>query len=360
MNRRNIRKSAVIATAAIVIIAIATWLAVPTASINPGNESTEIPLGNPLQISSSALATIGKVVVTVDDKPLLMEYNLESGDIYRELDLKPGQEVRIETKIASAIGVTREFVSTFKTVSPVIVDTIEVNGTRLSPGGKIPPQSELVFSFNKPVNKASVSLDGSEVVELQIDESNPSRATLPAVVSLKQGVVHVFKVMAEGAGSGVETESGEIRTAVVKPLTLYGKAQPNDAGGVIVELDASVAFRDPEAVKAVIGTDMPDAVISVERQKIMITSGSLTASQSYTIAVGRAEGIDGSFLEGPMVLTLDYKAGETQVTQNDASSGYTYSGYNYSGGSAGSSGGGGGADSGPPPGWPPCCPWPPR
>ena len=348
------------AIAAIVIIAIASWLAVPTASISPGNESTEIPLGNPLQISSSALATIGKVVVSVDDKPLVMEYNLESGDIYRDLDLKPGQDVRIETKIASAIGVTREFVSTFKTVSPVVVDTIEVNGSRISPGEKIPPQSELVFSFNKPVNKASVSLDGSEVMELTVDQSDPSRATLPPVVSLKQGVVHVFKVLAEGTGSGAETESGEIRTAVVKPLSLYGKAQPNDSGGVIIELDSSVAFRDPDTVKAVIGTTIPDAAISVEKQKIMITSSSLTPSQSYTIAIGRAEGIDGSFLEGPMVLNLDYKAGETQVTQSDASSGYTYSGYNYSGGAAGSSNSGGGADSGPPPGWPPCCPWPPR
>ncbi|MFA5802666.1 MAG: hypothetical protein WC911_09370 [Thermoleophilia bacterium] len=359
MKQINIRKSALIASAAIVIIAIAFWLAIPTASISPGNESLEIPLGNPLQISSSALATIGKVMVTVDDKPLLMEYNLESGDIYRDLELKPGQEVRIETKVASAIGVTREFVSTFKTVSPIVVDTIEVNGSRLSPGEKIPPQAELVFSFNKPVNKASVTMDGSEAVELQVDQSNPSRATLPPVVSMKQGVVHVFRVLAEGAGSGAETESGEIRTMVVKPLTLYGKAKPNEAGGVDIELDSSVAFRDPEAVKAVIGTTIPDAVISVEKQKIVITSSSLASSESYTIAVGRAEGVDGSFLEGPLVLTLEYKAGETQVTQSDASSGYSYSGYNYSGGASGSSGGGG-ADSGPPPGWPPCCPWPPR
>jgi len=360
MKKRNIRKSAIIAIAAIVIIAIISWLTIPTASIRPGNESTEIPLGNPLQINSSALATVGKVMVTVDDKPLLMEYNLESGDIYRDLGLKPGQEVRIETKIVSAIGVTREFVSTFKTVSPIVVDTIEVNGSRLSPGEKIPPQSELVFSFNKPVNKASVTLDGSDVMELQIDQSNPSRATLPPVVSLKQGVVHVFKVLAEASGSGAETESGEIRTMVVKPLTLYGKARPNEAGGVSIELDSSIAFRDPEAVKAVIGTTIPDAAISVEKQKIMIACSSLAPSQSYTIAVGRAEGIDGSFLEGPLVLTLDFKAGETQVTQNDSSSGYTYSGYSYSGGTAGSSGSGGGADSGPPPGWPPCCPWPPR
>ncbi|MFA5809240.1 MAG: hypothetical protein WC935_02720, partial [Thermoleophilia bacterium] len=267
MKKSNIRKSAVIAIAAIVIIAIASWLAIPTASISPGNESTEITPGDPLMINSSALATIGKVLVTVDGKPLLMEYNLETGDITRELELKPGQEVRVETKVASAIGVTREFVSTYKTVEPVVVDTIDVNGSRLSAGEKIPPQATLTFSFNRPVSKASVTLDGSDVLELQVDQSDPSRASLPPFVSLKQGVLHTFRVLAEPAGTGIETESGEIRTMVVKPLTLYGKAQPGSAGGVSIELDASVAFRDPEAVKAVIGTNLPDAAISVEKQK---------------------------------------------------------------------------------------------
>jgi len=348
------KKTTAIAAAAALIFFGALWLTVPTVTISPDTGQSSIQLGQPVVIDSSPLASIGKVAVYADDKMVAAEYNLGTGDLERDFDLKPGQNVRVEAKVASVIGVTREFSSTFTTVEPVIVDSLSVNGERLKPGQKIPPQSTLVFSFNKPLTQAAVSLDGGEAIEMQIDPEHPEVATLQPLVSFKQGATVLLKLMATATDSAT-LESKELRTGIVKPLSLYGKVETAD-GQTRIELDASTPFTDPEAVRSALETTLPDPVISVERQKIVITCSSLDLSSEYSIKLARADGADGSFLEAPLSMTVSFKADPSQAA---ASGGSSYRGYVYTESSSSSSGGGS-TDSGPPPGWPPCCPWPPQ
>lgn len=341
----------------VVIIVIGAWIAVPTVTITPAAGQSEIPLGESLSIDSSPLATIGKVAVYADDKPLSMDYNLETGDLTRDFDLKPGQTVRVETKIASVIGLTREFSSSFTTVDPVIVSGISVNGHQVKPGQKIPPQTDLVFAFNKPLSQAAVSLDGGEAIDLEINPDNPTTAALPPMVSFKQGATLLLKIMATATDSAT-LESREFRAGIVKPLSLYGKVEENN-GQTRIELDASTAFADPEAVRAALETTLPSPEISVEKQKILITCPSLDTSSEYSIKLALADGADGSFLEAPLSMTVSFKANPTQAA-NEGTSGYRGYVYTTSSSSGSSSGGSGGSsESGPPPGWPPCCPWPP-
>lgn len=345
-----------------VVLAIAAYLFIPTADIAPAAGQLEVSLGMPVEIHASPLSHISKIAVYADDRLLGMEYNLETGNLIREFDLKPGQQVRVETKVTSPMGITREFVSTFTTVAPVKLASVSVNGSTLQPGQKIPPQPTLAFSFDKPVSTASVSLDGGDAIELQVVQDNPTVAVLPPTVSLKQGAVHLLKLVATGEDSSQLAQPAEIRMQVVKPLSLYGKVHDN-GGQTIIELDSNVAFRDPTAIKRAITTTIPEANIAVETQKIIISCGNLDHFGSYNIYIGSAEGIDGSFLESPLNLVLSYKTGETLVYSSGLTQG-AYRGYVYTPGGGDSSqappAGGSSAESGPPPGWPPCCPWPPR
>ncbi len=351
------KKLTVIAGAAIAVLALCFWLAVPTASITPSDSQTGIALGQPITINSSALASIGKVAIYADGKPLALEYNTGTGDLVRDLDLKPGQQVRIETKVSSIIGITREFTSSFTMVPPIEIEAMTVDGARYVPGNSIPPQANLVFTFNKPLVQASVSVDGSDKVDLQLDPDHPELATFPPTVSLKQGATHLLAISATATDTST-LESKEIRASVVKPLSLYGKVA--DSGGpVTIELDSNTAFADAAAVKTALETTLPDAGISVEKEKIVITCPGLDRGSDYTIKLNRANGANGSFLEAPLTMTLSFIADTNAVA---AAGGQTYRGYVYtSGGSGGSSdSGSGSAGSGPPPGWPSCCPWPPQ
>ena len=358
MSKEILKKIIAGSIASAAAAAICFWLAIPTATISPAQGDAAIPLGQPISISSSPLASIGKVAVYADDQPLALEYNLGTGDLSRDFGLKPGQSVRVEAKVASVIGVTREFVSTFTTVEPVLVADVSVDGRRLAPGQKIAPQSTLVFSFNKPLSEASVSLDGGEAIDLQIDPENPARATLAPMVSFKQGATPLLKVMATAVDSAT-LDSGELRAGVVKPLSFYGKADTSD-GQTQIELDATTAFADLAAVRSALETTLPDPEITVENQKIMITCPALDTSSEYSIRITRAEGADGSFLEAPLAMTISFKADPSQATSTGTGGyrGYVYTSGSSSGSAAGASGGA--AESGPPPGWPSCCPWPPQ
>lgn len=341
-------------------LALAGWISVPAAAISPADNEAEAPLDRPLEIAVSPLASIVKFTVYADGQLLGMEYNLDPGDLVRSYDLKPGQEVRIEAKVSSLLGITREFVSSFTTVAPMTVQSISVNGARLVPGQKIPPQPTLTFVFNKPVSQASVTVDGGGPIDLQVDAGNPAEAILPPTVSFKQGGAHILALTAAGADSS--TISQDMRLLVIKPLTLYGKASEAE-GMTRVELDASVAFLDPAAIGQVITTTLPGASVKVEKQKVIITSAGLERSGSYSISLPAAEGVDGSFLERPLTLTLAYQADQVQAVSTGGASGYTLR-YVSSGGGSGGQAGSPGADatssSGPPPGWPDCCPWPPQ
>ncbi|MBI5870181.1 MAG: hypothetical protein HZB44_04380 [Actinobacteria bacterium] len=347
-----------ISGAASVALLVCVWLAVPTVSIVPDDSQAAVALGQPVSIDSSPLASIGKVAVYADDEPLALEYNLGTGDLSRDFDLKPGQSVRIEAKISSPIGLTREFSSTFTTVEPVLVADISVNGASLKPGQMIPPQPTLTFAFNKPLNQAAVSLDGSDAIDLEIDPDDPTKATLPPTVSFRQGATHLLKIVATAADSAT-LESREVRATVVRPISLYGSVGTVD-GQTRIELDSTTAFANPEAVRASLETTLPDPEIAVEKQKIVITCASLDAASDYTIKLGSAEGEDGSFLESPLSMTVSFRS-DPSATSSTGSSGYR--GYVYTtGGSSGSGSDSGGAagGSGPPPGWPACCPWPPQ
>ena len=295
-----------------------------TVAIAPSEGDSRIALGQPVSISSSPLATIGKVAVYADDKPLALEYNLDSGDLSRDFGLKPGQSVRIEAKVASVIGITREFTSTFTTVDPVVVADVSVNGERLESGTRIPPQSSLVFSFNKPLSQASVSLDGNEAIELQIDPEDPAKATLPPLVSFKQGATMLMKIMATATDSAT-MEPREVRAGIVKPLSLYGRVDET-GGQTRIELDASSAFADPAAVRAALETSLPEPNISVEKQKIIITCPNLDRTSEYVLRLARAEGADGSFLEAPLNMTVNFKqdASQQAETGDTGYRGYVY------------------------------------
>lgn len=344
------------------MILLAAWVSVPAAGILPGSGDMGVALGRPVEIDASPLASITKFAVYADGQLLGMEYNLGSGSLARDFDLKPGQQVRIETKVTSILGITREFVSTFTTVTPIALQSIAANGVRLVPGQKIPPQPTLTFEFNKPVSQASISLDGSGPIDLQVDPSRQTEAVLPPTVSFRQGAVHILKLTATGMDSSETPQPVEVRVPVIKPLTFYGKT--SEANGVTtVELDSSVAFRDPELVKKTITTTIPDANISVEKQKIILLAPGLDRLSSYNILVNSAEGLDGSFLEQPLSLTVAFQGGQTQT--DTGGSGYAVRGYVYSeGGSTQLASQPAAAEApaaaGPPPGWPPCCPWPPE
>lgn len=345
---------------AVTTLPLAGWFSVPAAAISPEAGENAVPLGRPLEIDVSPLATITKLAVYADDQLLGMEYNLEPGDQTREFDLKPGQQVRVETKVTSVLGFTREFVTTFATVTPIAVQSITANGVRLVPGQKIPPQTALVFEFNKPVSQASVSLDGGGPIDLQVDATNPKMALMPPTVSLKQGENHILALTVTGTDFSATGQPIKIQMPVIKPLTFYGKASEGN-GTLSLELNASAALLDPQAVKSAITTTIPGASIRVEKQKVIIAGTGWSRTANYNISVANAQGVDGSFLEKPLTLTLAFQSDQAAVITASGASGSTTYRYVYSGGETpGQTEPAAAAASGPPPGWPDCCPWPPE
>lgn len=357
---RKLKRRRAITWGGIVLgIAALLYLGIPTADIAPADSQAQMATDQILRIDSSPLAAISMIAVYVDDQQALLEYNLGSGSLVRDLGLKPGQEVRVEATITSIIGVHRQYSSSFTTVEPLVVSEVLLDGSRVSPGDRIPPQPNLVFAFNRPVAEASVTLDNGESYPLEIDSDNPLQAHLQPMNFLKQGSPCVFRVTATGTDNSAIEEPQQIRAMVVKPLNLYGRAEAGDGGEVKIELDANVPFADVEAVRQALSTSIPDASVTVEPQKILITASDLSGGDEYTVTINNAEGANGSLLEGPLTLTLTYSAGQAGMTGSTGS--YVYRGYSYTSEEAASrQNPAGSLPSGPPPGWPSCCPWPPR
>lgn len=355
----TVKRRRIVAIAGLIAgVAALLYLAVPSAAITPGDSQAQVITGQTLKIDSSPTATISMLAVYVDGQQALLEYNLGSGELDRDLDLKPGQQVRVETTISSVIGVHRQFTSSFTTVDPLFVSEVLLDGSAVKSGGRIPPQAELVFAFNKPVTEASVTLDSGDTYLLEIDPEDPTRARLQPMSYLRQGAPCIFRVSATATDSSAIGEPQEIRTMVVKPLNLYGRAQAGDDGTVTVELTANVPFTDVDAVRQALATNIPDASIVVEPQKIIVTAAGLSGGE-HTITINNAQGEDGSLLEGPLTLTLAYSAGQASMTGSNSS--YVYRGYSYNSEEVVTQQPSGSpADSGPPPGWPSCCPWPPQ
>jgi hypothetical protein len=369
-------KRIIIAGALAAISVISAWLVfIPTAEFSPVTGTNEVPTGSDIEIDVPRFSRVSKFSVFADDQLVGIEYNLPEKNVVRHFSLKPSQQVRVEAKITSVTGVTREFTSSFHTVAPVKIESMSVDGARYAPGQRISPRSSLKFSFSKPITQAALSFDGSGPIELALDPQDPATATLPPTFVFKQGETHLLEVSATATDSAT-LEPQKLRATVVKPLSLYGKVE--ESGGQIrVELDSTTPFADPEAVKAALETTLPDPTIKVEAQKIIISSAAPDHENDYSIKLARAEGADGSFLEAPLTLALSFTA-ESGTTYTG---GQSYRGYVYTPGTSGSgptasnpsatgstggsggaapAGGGAPAGSGPPPGWPPCCPWPPQ
>ncbi|RJQ44473.1 MAG: hypothetical protein C4534_06425 [Gaiellales bacterium] len=354
--RVRIKSPLFIATVALVSVALAgaAYASIPTAGITPGDGSTGIRPGEKIMIDASPLASIGKVAVYADGELIDIEYNLGTGELTRELDLRAGQTVRVEAKVASPIGLTREVTATFETVGPLLVDEITVDGERLAPGDRMPPLGELAFHFNKPIEQGHVAVDGGDGFELWIDQEDPSIAVLKPFYPLKQGMTHTFYLTAAAEDSAAIEQ--ELLIDVVRPLSLYGQVE-DDGAGLRLELYASIPFHDPEALKGMIESDLPDAQVAVEAQKIVITCADPDPSRGYFVALVSAAGRDGSSLEAPLRLSLDMRGGQTQLVGGTGA--VTSTGYSVGSGGA-RAGAGPAAGDGPPPGWPPCCPWPPE
>lgn len=358
-DRANRRRRVITLAGMIAGLAVLVYLAAPRAAITPADSQSQVITGQTLRIDSSPLSTISMLAVYVDGQQQVLEYNLGSGELERDLDLKPGQEVRVDTTISSVIGVHRQLTSTFTTIDPLFVSDLLVDGSPIRPGGRIPPQEELVFAFNKPVSEASVTLDSGETYALEIDAADPTLGHLQPMSFRKQGAACIFRVTATGTDSSAIDTPQEIRTMVVNPLNLYGRSEAADGDAVTVELTANVPFADIEEVRQALSTSIPDASIIVEPRKILITATGLQSDSDYTITINNARGDDGSILEGPLFLTLAYSAGHATMTGSTSS--YIYRGYSYSSEEVVTQQPSGGpADSGPPPGWPSCCPWPPQ
>lgn len=333
---------------------LAFYLAIPRADIEPGDGASGIKMDQALRIDASPLARIAKIAVYADGELIDIEYNLETGQLDRELRLKAGQTIRVEAKVASPIGLTREVTATFATVEPLLVAEVTVDGQRLDPGSRMPPMGELTFHFNKPVTRGSVTVDDGETFELWIDEHDPRIAVLKSFFPLAQGATHSFKLAA--AASDEATVDQELLIDVVRPLSLYGQVE--SAGGELtLALYGSVPFRDPASIRGIIESDLPAADIRVEDQKIIITCQEPDPNSSYFIRLASAAGIDGSALANPLQLNLDMRGAQTQLISSTQTAATGYSGSANAGSRSDS---GSAVGSGPPPGWPPCCPWPPQ
>ncbi|MHB1003070.1 MAG: hypothetical protein ACYC1B_04465, partial [Thermoleophilia bacterium] len=350
---RSSRFLAAAASAAVALLA-ALYISIPTARINPADGATGVAIGETLSVEASPLAKIGKVAVYADGELVDIEYNLESGELTRDLGFKAGQVITVEAKVASPIGLTREVRATFDAIEPLLVDEVTIDGNTLAPGARIAPLDELTFHFNKPITEGTVVVDGGESFQLWVDDRDRTVAVLKSFFPLSQGATHSFQLAAEAADS--TSIDQELLIDVVRPLSLYGQVE-SEGGKLRLELYGSVPFRDPDSIKAMVESDLPGADIGVEKQKIIITCAEPGAYGSYYVSLAGAGGIDGSTLELPFRLSLDMRGGQSQLVSN---TGTTAGGYAAAGAASGArSGSGSTTDGGPPPGWPPCCPWPP-
>lgn len=358
MNRMKLKiRSPLFLTAAVLAAAgllAVLYVAIPTADISPADGATGVAINEALKIDASPLAKIGKIAVYVDGEMIDIEYNLETGELVRELEFKAGQVITVEAKVASPIGLTREVRSSFEAIEPLLVAEVTVDGNTLAPGARIAPLDELTFHFNKPITEGTVVVDGGESFQLWVDDRDRTVAVLKSFFPLRQGATHSFQLVAAAADSSSIEQ--ELMIDVVRPLSLFGKVE-SDGGELRLELYGSVPFRDPDGIRTMIESDLPGASVGVEEQKIVITCAEPSVYGSYFVSLASAAGIDGSTLELPFRLSLDMRGGQSQMV---TSTGTTAGGYASPGASSGArSGSGAPTDSGPPPGWPPCCPWPP-
>lgn len=360
------RRLAFVAGAAVLLalLAGAALAAIPRVSISPADGQSGILPNSLIRIEAPSFSSISKVSVTVNGEEKWLEYNIADSVYAPPVHPASGSTVTVDVKTTSAIGLVREFSTTYTTIDPLSVTAVQAEGRQISPASVVSPQAPMSFSFDKPVEAAWVSIDGAASLPMTIGPDGLSGDLQPSYV-LKQGTQHKLVVTAAGRDGSGTADSENKTFQVVQPLTLAaGGNTLSPAGTSEILLQPSVPFSDVELVKRSIQVSDPErCAISVEPSGIRLTVSNL-GDGDLIVSVASAFGADGSYLELP----AEFRFKSTgEVSENTTAAGTVISSA-----TAGTSGGGSsgrpgalvtGSDSDvppPPPGWPPCCPWPPR
>ncbi|MFA6002352.1 MAG: hypothetical protein WC828_09645, partial [Thermoleophilia bacterium] len=332
--------------------------------ISPADNATAVRSGSLIRIEVPRFSAISKVSVTVNGEQKWLEYNIEDSTYSPPIQPASGSLVTVDVKTTSAIGIVREFSSSFTTVEPLSVISARAGDKEISPGSPISPQTPMSFSFDKPVAAAWISIDGAASMPLALGTDGLSGNLEPSFV-LKQGAEHTLAVIASGKdGSGIA--AGEKKSFnVIQPLTFTTDAvtlSATDSSQVF--LKSSVPLDDPDLVGKSIQVSHPDKCeFSVQPSGILLNFHDLGVTE-VTVSVSSAFGNDGSYLELPAEFQFKGTTDAFAATGTDTISvSTTYGSTIPKKSNLDSVASANVTESDippPPPGWPPCCPWPPR
>lgn len=372
--------AATIGAAVLGAVAIITsyFIAIPRAEILPADGSFLVRNDDHIQVKVPLFSSISRVSVTADKKQQWLEYNIEENKYTVPVQLTPGSTYTVEVKVTSSLGIIREFSSTFTTAEPLKLTSATAAGQPLEPEVAVSPASSLNFIFDKPVEAAKVTLDGSASIPLIISDDGRS-ATLKSIFVLKQGTQHEVSVWAIGKDGSALTEGNTYKFKVIPPLSLkLQEASISPAGSSVATIIATAPFDDPQLVLKSIQVSHPDLCrVSVEGSHILLYFQD-PGMRDISVAVASAFGKDGSYLEVPAIFSF---TPATYVRSTTPTS------FNFDGSRPGCSNAAPISDTNnlfavdgshtanshanpapvpqsdvpsPPPGWPACCPWPPR
>jgi len=346
-----------VALTALLIACAIFATAVPRATISPAMGLADIRNDSVITVEVPRLTSISRVEVTVNGVQRSLAYNIEGSSYELPFQLDPGSDVAVSVKAASALGIIREFNTSFHTMEPMQLATASAAGKPLADNPAIAPQTPLEFSFDRPAEKAWVTIDGSLPVPLVMSPDGRAASLAPTFV-LKQGAAHTVETWAIGADGSALAAGNKYSFNVVAPLELT-PLSPDDGGVSTITLDASVPFEDPAQVEKTLQVSRPDLCdITVESSRIILSVNQPLA-ETLVLTVPSAFGADGSYLELPAQFSVQPAGGASGSTSTSAMA--VTSGPSPQAASSTSIMAGAQTDTPPPPpGWPPCCPWPPR
>ncbi|MFA5810693.1 MAG: hypothetical protein WC935_10250 [Thermoleophilia bacterium] len=363
---QNSRLTGIVTRTLLLALVLVTGImvAIPRVDITPADNAMAVRSGSLIRVEVPRFSSISKVSVTVNGEQKWLEYNIEDNAYSPPIQPASGSMVTVDVKTTSAIGVVREFSSSFNTIEPLAVISARAGDREISPNSAISPQTPMSFSFDKPVAAAWISIDGAASMPLALGADGLSGSLEPSFV-LKQGAEHTLAVIASGKdGSGIA--AGEKKTFnVIQPLMFTADASAlSTTGPSQVFLKSSVPLENPDLVGKSIQVSYPDKCdFSVQPSGILLNIHDLGDTE-ITVSVSSAFGNDGSYLELPAEFHFRGTTDASTATGTDAVAiSATYGGTIPKKSIPVSGVGDDAAESDippPPPGWPPCCPWPPR